>query len=260
MKSEANSDFGFDAFSLIGKSSGSTRRILKSIAGALHTFSMINEGDSIAAALSGGKDSWTLLCFLQYFRKAAPINFKMTALFLDAGFDRKGDSEKKRHTLCASLEKMGIRYRIIRRNIQDTIRKKQDPKKNICSFCSRLRRGAICRTAVESGCNKLALGHHADDMVETLLMNMFYNARTDCLKPVMHADETDITVIRPLVQCWEKDINDFFQLTGLPLFPRICPPGTSPSPQRRWIKKLLADISRHNPQIKPNLLSVCLDR
>lgn len=197
------------------------RRILSYARRAVDDYGMINEGDRVAVGVSGGKDSLALLCSLANLKKFYPVQFEIEAITLDPGFylagmgnaeDIRNDYEKIAE-LCRQLN---VNFTLVDTEIAKIIfdvRKEKNP----CSLCARMRRGALHDTAKSLGCNKIALGHHFDDAVETFMMNLFNEGRVGCFSPVTYLDRKDITLIRPLVYVPEKDIRYFVNHSDLPV-------------------------------------------
>ncbi len=229
------------------ESYGNIRRILSFVRRAVDDYNMIEENDKIAIGLSGGKDSVTLLYALANLRKFYPKNFSLYAIYLDSGFydvgfTTKENSEKgieKLRNFCADIE---VPFKVTDTNIAKIvfdIRKEKNP----CSLCSRMRRGALHTAAKEYGCNKMALGHHFDDAVETFIMNLFNEGRIGSFSPVTYLDRTDITIIRPLVYCPEKNIKYYVSHTAdLPILKSPCPQDCDSERQR--VKDMLYKLEK----------------
>lgn len=216
-------------------------RLTSATGKAIADYNMIEEGDAILVCLSGGKDSYTLLSILMTLQQRAPIHFRLIAMNLDQ--KQPGFPE---HVLPDYLKSLGVEYRIVEADTYSIVKEKVPEGKTTCSLCSRLRRGIIYRTAQELGCNKIALGHHRDDMVETLFLNMFFGAKLKGMPPKLATDKGEFVVIRPLAYCAEKDIASFARAMQFPIIPcNLC--GSQENLQRRNIKEMLVAWEREYP-------------
>jgi tRNA 2-thiocytidine biosynthesis protein TtcA len=232
------------------------RRLLHRIGKAIGDYRLIEEGDRIAVAVSGGKDSWTMLEMLERLRLRAPIKFSLLCVHVDQGF------KDFRYDLVADhLKSRGFEYRVYHSHSFQLIENKIEPGVTYCSFCARIRRGVLYRAARELGCNKIALGHHADDAIETLLLNIFFEGRLASMPPRLLADDGESIVIRPLIYVPEKDLATYaYQVdpvTRRPRYPIVCcncPVCGDDSLKRRRIKQLLLDLEKEYPMIKKSLL------
>ena len=235
---------------------GNTRRLLSAVRRAVDEYHMIGENDRICVGLSGGKDSMTMLTLLSSMRRFYPKKFELFAVhmdpaFYDAGFGTKEDAERgisALHDFCAQLD---VPFHTERTHIAEivfSVRREENP----CSLCSRMRRGALHGAAKLLSCNKLALGHHFDDAVETLIMNLFNEGRIGCFSPVTYLDRRDITVIRPLLYCSEKSIRYFVSRSALPLIESPCP--ADKDSERKRVKELLRRLEKEDyPGLKHRL-------
>jgi tRNA 2-thiocytidine biosynthesis protein TtcA len=204
-------------------------------------YHMIDEGDRIMVCLSGGKDSYTLLDMLIGMRRSAPVRFELIAVNLDQ--KQPGFPE---HVLPEYLEKLGVEYRVVAEDTYSVVMEKTRPGKTLCSLCSRMRRGILYRTAGELGATKIALGHHMDDLVETLFLNMFHGSRLKSMAPKLVTDDRKNIVIRPLVYCREKEIARFARARDYPIIPcNLC--GSQTNLQRVQIKNMLAEWEKESP-------------
>ena len=216
---------------------------------AVIDFSMIEHGDKILAAVSGGKDSFVMLDMLLYLKKVAPIDFDVVAVNLDQ--KQPGFPE---HILPTYFEDRGIDYYIIDKDTYSIVREKIPQGKTTCSLCSRLRRGSLYSFAEEIGATKIALGHHMDDMVETLFMNMFNNGKMKAMPPKLLSDDKRNIVIRPLAYCREKDIARLAEANAYPIIPcNLC--GSQENLQRKLIKNMALEWEKANPGCIENVFN-----
>lgn len=217
------------------------KRLRRQVGEVIADYNMIEEGDRIMVCLSGGKDSYTLLDILLNLKISAPINFELIAVNLDQ--KQPGFPE---HVLPNYLSKIGVPFRIIEENTYGIVKEKIPEGKTTCSLCSRLRRGILYRVASEIGATKIALGHHRDDMLETLFLNMFYGGKLKSMPPKLMNDTGQHIIIRPLAYCKEKDIAKYAELKQFPIIPcNLC--GSQPNLQRQVIKEMLTDWDKRFP-------------
>lgn len=218
------------------------KRVLSYVRRAVDDYEMIHEGDRIAVGVSAGKDSLTLLCALAELRRFYPKPFTLQAITVDMGFEGTDFSEIQK--LCDELD---VPYTVIPTQISTVIfdvRKEKNP----CSLCAKMRRGALYNGAKALGCDSVALGHHFDDVVETFMLNLFYEGRIGCFQPVTYLSNTDIHMIRPMIYMPEKDVRYFASKVNLPVVKSKCPAdGTT---EREEMKQLLARLERENKGLR----------
>jgi tRNA 2-thiocytidine biosynthesis protein TtcA len=217
------------------------KRLRRGVGQAIADFGMIEEGDKVMVCLSGGKDSYTLLDILLNLQQSAPINFSIIAVNLDQkqpGFPAE--------VLPNYLSSIGVDFKIVTEDTYSIVKDKIPEGKTTCSLCSRLRRGILYRTAKELGATKIALGHHRDDMLETLFLNMFYGGKMKSMPPKLISDNGEHIVIRPLAYCKEKDIEKYSVAKGFPIIPcNLC--GSQDGLQRQVVKEMLQDWDKRFP-------------
>ena len=217
------------------------KRIRRNTGQAIQDYNMIEDGDRIMVCLSGGKDSFTMLEILMSLQKSAPISFSLIAVNLDQ--KQPGFPE---HILPEYLASLGVEYKIVEEDTYSIVQDKIPEGKTTCSLCSRLRRGILYRTANELGATKIALGHHRDDILETLFLNMFHGGKMKGMPPKLVSDNGEHVVIRPLAYCREKDIIKYSSMKDYPIIPcNLC--GSQPNLQRQAIKQMLNDWDKRFP-------------
>ena len=217
------------------------KRLRRHAGQAIEEFNMIEDGDKVMVCLSGGADSYTMLHILQSLQKSAPIEFDLVAVNLDQ--KQPGFPE---HILPEYLDALNIPYHIINRDTYSVVKSKIPEGKTTCGLCSRLRRGTLYAFAEDIGATKIALGHHKDDMVETMFLNMFYGSRLAAMPPKLLSDDGRNVVIRPLAYCREKDIKRFAEQMAFPIIPcNLC--GSQKNLQRQNIKAMFAEWEKKNP-------------
>ena len=223
------------------------KRIWREVGKAAVDYRMIEDGDLIMVCLSGGADSYTMLDSLIHLKQIAPVDFDVVAVNLDQ--KQPGFPED---VLPAYLERLGVRYRIVEEDTYSIVKEKIPEGKTTCSLCSRLRRGILYRTAVELGATKVALGHHRDDILETVLLNMFFGGKLKSMPPKLVSDDGRNVVIRPLAYCKERDIKAYAEAMAFPIIPcNLC--GAQPNLQRQAMKQMLQEWDRKFPGRTENM-------
>jgi tRNA 2-thiocytidine biosynthesis protein TtcA len=225
------------------------KRMKNAVGRAIADYRLIEEGDRIAVAVSGGKDSYTLLHILEELRRRAPVRYELLAINIDSGYPGFRTDIIEEH-----LREHGFAYHMEPTEHYAIIKEKRRPDSSYCSICARLKRGALYTLAQRFGCNKLALGHHLDDFIETLLLNQFFVGSLKAMAPRMLADNGQTTVIRPLVYVEEKEIIPFSRQNRFPVVCCCCPVCGTADQQRKKMKQLLTDLEQSIPQIKRSLL------
>jgi len=223
--------------------------IRKQMTQAIADFEMIEDGDRVLCAVSGGKDSSIMLALLEQIRKKAPFDFEIEAAILDQkqpGFDAKAFQNW--------VESLNIKLTVLEEDTYSIVKEKVEKGKTYCSLCSRLRRGILYTYAHRHGFNKLALGHHRDDLIETLMLNMFYSGKLATMPPILFSQDARNIVIRPLSYVKEQELLNLQVKWGFPVIPcNLC--GSQDGLKRAEMKKLLADLRKTNPTVDNSLLS-----
>ena len=224
-------------------------RIAKKTTRAIADFGLIEHGDRVMVGLSGGKDSWALIQILDVLRRRAPIDFSLVAVNVDSGYERY------QHDLVArACAARGWEFHHVRTSIGETIDTVLDPDDTPCSLCARLRRGVLYRVAGEVGATKIALGHHADDFVETLLLNAFFAGALKAMPARLISDNGRHVVIRPLVYVFEDEARAYAKACDLPIIGCCCPACGDLSLERQRVKRLIMELEREHPDLKQSLL------
>ncbi|EJG1859949.1 TPA: tRNA 2-thiocytidine(32) synthetase TtcA [Vibrio parahaemolyticus] len=217
------------------------KRLRRNVGNAIADYNMIEEGDVVMACISGGKDSFAMLDILLNLQKAAPIKFEVVAVNLDQ--KQPGFPE---HILPEYFETLNIPYYIVDKDTYSVVKEKVPEGKTTCGLCSRLRRGTLYSFAEKIGATKLALGHHMDDIVETMFLNMFHGSRLKAMPPKLRSDDGRNVVIRPLTYCREKDLIKYAEHKDFPIIPcNLC--GSQENLQRQAIKAMLIDWDKKTP-------------
>ena len=225
------------------------RKVKKLTGQAIGDFNLIEEGDRIAVAVSGGKDSYALLHILNQLRRRAPIHYELIAVNVDAGFP-----DYRKDVLEKYLRDCGFQVHMETTDCARIIDEHLRPGSSYCAFCARLRRGILYTVADRLGCNKIALGHHLDDFIETLLLNQFYIGTLAAMSPRLLADNQRHTVIRPLVYVEESDISKFARPNAFPTIDCGCPVMGQEDQKRQRIKRLLSELHKENPYLKRSMI------
>ena len=225
--------------------------VLGAMRRAIQDYDMIRDGDVIAVGLSGGKDSMLLLDALAKYRSFSPVSFDLIAIHVDMGFKTK-EGEDRLLPMREHVELQGVKLHIVKTDLAEIIfdiRKESNP----CSLCSKMRRGALCNAARELGANKVALGHHADDLLETMLMSLAYESRFSTFQPVSYLSRSEITVIRPFIYLQEADVKRGVKAMNIPVVFNPCP--ADGFTNRQDVKNYVADLCKSIPGVKERMLS-----
>ena len=224
-------------------------RLAKKVTKAIADYSLVEDGDRVMVGLSGGKDSWALLQILDVLRRRAPIDFSLVAVTVDSGYDGY------RHDLIASTcEARGWEYRIVHTEIGEAVDDLLDASATPCSLCARMRRGVLYRIAGEVGATKIALGHHLDDFIETLLLNLFFAGSLKAMPARLVSDNGEHVVIRPLVGVTEGEARAYAKESDLPIIGCCCRACGDLSLQRQRVKKLIAELEVEHPEVKSSMI------
>jgi tRNA 2-thiocytidine biosynthesis protein TtcA len=226
------------------------RSLLKKVGQAVAEFNLIEAGDRIMVCVSGGKDSYGLLDLLIRLRKRAPIEFELIAVNVDQGWPGYETSVIARH-----LETTGVPFHMIVENFAPIVEEHIAPGQTPCSLCSRLRRGVLYNLAEKFGCTKIALGHHRDDLLETLILNLFFSGRLASMPARLHSDDGRNTVIRPLATVPEEWLGAFAVERGYPIVKCGCPSCGLPEQKRQVVKRMLSELERSHAGLKDHMLA-----
>ena len=221
------------------------QRILSYMRKAIEEYKMIEEGDKIAVCLSGGKDSITMLSAFKALQRFYPKNFKIIAISINPGFEFF--NTKLLEKICKNLDIPLFIGESNAKAIVFDIRKEKNP----CSLCANLRRGIINSIAIKEGCNKIALGHNQDDVLETFLLNLLYTGSINTFSPVSYMDRTKITLIRPLIYTPEKAIKNFIRKNNIQVMEKVCP--MKKKKKREDMKQLIFSLTKNIPMLRANL-------
>ena len=225
-------------------------RIAKKTTKAIVDYDMIQDGDRIMVGLSGGKDSWALIQILDVLQQRAPIDFSVIAVNVDSGY-----KDYKHDLITRTCQERGWELRIEHTDIGELIEEILDDDKTPCSLCARLRRGVLYRVAKEVGATKIALGHHMDDFIETLLLNLFFSGALKAMPPKLVSDDQAHVVIRPLAYVGEDEARQYAKESELPIIGCCCPACGDLSLQRQRIKRLIMDLEIEHPGVKSSMLT-----
>ncbi len=229
----------------------SIRRVRRKVGRAIGDYDMIREGDRIMVALSGGKDSYCMLDVLVDLQRRAPIEFSLIPVCVDPGFPEFNTGH-----IADFVAGYGLKLTIKRSNIYENVKRIKNAGDRSCALCSRFRRGILYSLAKEMGCKRIALGHHADDLIETFIMNLFFNGEIKAMAPVWRAEDGFNTVIRPLCYVWEHEVKAYRSAADLVILDFACPLLKGEKyPSRQKIKALISEWSQETTGLKQNLLS-----
>lgn len=225
------------------------KKLLHYTGKAISDYRMIQHEDRILLCLSGGKDSFTMLHILRSLQLKSKSKFKILVFTLDQSQPGWDDSKLREY-----LKKLSIDFVVLNKDTYSIVKEKIPEGKTYCSLCSRLRRGIIYDYAKKHGFNKIALGHHREDLIQTLLMSIFYNGEISTMPPKLLTDDQELIVIRPLIYCQEQDIADFAKSMNFPIIPcNLC--GSQENLSRKRIAKLIKDLAQNNPKVPSNILN-----
>ncbi len=229
------------------------KRILGEMGRAIHDFDLIAPGDKIMVAVSGGKDSLGLLRLLRILKERSPVHYSLIAVNLDQGQPGFSNASLKEF-----FEAEGVEYRLLHQDTYSIVKRLTPEGKTYCPVCSRLRRGILYNAAVELGCNKIALGHHREDLIETLLLSAFFAGSLKSMPPKLVSDDGRNTVIRPLCYCPEAWMAEYAQEQSFPIIPcNLC--SSQENQQRKHIKKLVREMAEGHPAVPGNLLNALMN-
>jgi tRNA 2-thiocytidine biosynthesis protein TtcA len=214
---------------------------------------LLTDGDRVMVCCSGGKDSYALLDVLVLLRRRAPIDFELHAVNVDQGYPGYEQRIVEEHL--RSRERDGVKVRMISADFKSVLEAKLAPDATPCSLCSRLRRGLLYSLARELGATKIALGHHADDLIETLLLNLFFSGKLASMPPRLESEDRANVVIRPLAYVWEADLRAYAEAQRYPIVGCACPSCGLPDQKRQVVKRMLAALEAESPGLKQNMLA-----
>lgn len=225
------------------------RELSRNVGRCIGDFGLIEEGDRVMVCLSGGKDSYAMMHLLETLRRRSPVRFELLAVHLDQGHPGYDGTP-----LARWLEERGYAHRIVREDTYSIVKEKLPEESTYCSLCSRLRRGILYNVAQDLGCTKIALGHHREDALETLLLNLMFTGSLKAMPPKLVSDDGRNTVIRPLLYCAEPAIARFAELERFPILPcDLC--GSQDNLMRKQVKRMLAEMEAHAPKAKESMLA-----
>lgn len=225
------------------------RRLARDMGRALNDFHLLQDGDRVMVAMSGGKDSYALCMLLHDLQKRAPIRFELMAVHVDQGHPGYDGAP-----LETWLRNTGVPYRLLHEDTYTIVTERIPEGKTYCSLCSRLRRGILYQAATDLGCNKIALGHHRDDALETLLLNVFFSGKLASMPPRLVSDDGKHVVIRPLIYCAEAHLAELARVQAFPILPcNLC--GSQSEAQRKQMKALLNDLEAKHPTLRQTMLA-----
>ena len=233
----------------MGYSSDLEARLARKVTRAIASFDLIEPDDRVMVGLSGGKDSWALMQILDVLRRRSPVRFSLIAVNVDSGYDGY-----RHDAIAAACDQRGWEYRIEHTSIGEIMDDVLSADATPCSLCARLRRGALYRLAADVGATKIALGHHADDFIETLLLNLFFAGSLKAMPARLVSDDRRHVVIRPLVNVSEDEARAYTRACELPVIGCCCPVCGDLSLKRQRIKRLLIDLDREHPGLKQSML------
>ena len=227
------------------------QQVLSRVRKAVDDYSMIEEGDCIAVGISGGKDSLTLLQALAALRRFYPNKFTLKAITIDLGFNNMNLDD-----ITAMCKKLDVEYHIEKTDIAQIVfdeRKENSP----CSLCAKMRKGALNEAIKAMGCNKVAYAHHKDDVVETMLLSLFYEGRFHCFSPVTYLDRSEVIVIRPLIYMNEADVVGFIRRYNIPVVKSPCP--VDKKTKREYVHQLVKDLNKDIPSVRNRMFTAITD-
>jgi len=229
------------------------KRIVTRAGRCVGDYRLIEDGDRVMVCCSGGKDSYALLDVLILLRRRAPIRFQLCAVNVDQGYPGYQQEVVEAHL--RTRERAGIDVRMVSHDFRTILAEKLAPDATPCSLCSRLRRGVLYALASEMGATKIALGHHADDVIETLLLNLFFSGKLAAMPPRLRSEDDRHVVIRPLAYNWEADLRAYARAQAYPLVGCACPSCGLPDQKRQVVKRLLAQLEAETPGLKQHMLA-----